>query len=70
MQQCLISLSLCVYVSPTVRPKISEEEVASEYVQPYMFGMQHQLTCTAFGVPMPNITWLWQPCHPDPTDKE
>uniref|UniRef100_A0A8C7UVL0 receptor protein-tyrosine kinase n=1 Tax=Oncorhynchus mykiss TaxID=8022 RepID=A0A8C7UVL0_ONCMY len=53
-----------------VRPKISEEEVASEYVQPYMFGMQHQLTCTAFGVPMPNITWLWQPCHPDPTDKD
>ncbi|XP_029626899.1 vascular endothelial growth factor receptor kdr-like [Salmo trutta] len=53
-----------------VRPKISEEEVASEDVQSYMFGKQHQLTCTAFGVPMPDITWLWQPCHPDPTDKE
>uniref|UniRef100_A0A4W5NH55 receptor protein-tyrosine kinase n=1 Tax=Hucho hucho TaxID=62062 RepID=A0A4W5NH55_9TELE len=53
-----------------VRPMISEEEVASVDVQPYMFGKQHQLTCTAFGVPMPDITWLWQPCHPDPTDKE
>uniref|UniRef100_A0A674BJD2 receptor protein-tyrosine kinase n=1 Tax=Salmo trutta TaxID=8032 RepID=A0A674BJD2_SALTR len=53
-----------------VRPKISEEEVASEDVQSYMFGKQHQLTCTAFGVPMPDITWLWQPCHPDPTDKD
>uniref|UniRef100_A0A8C8FB53 receptor protein-tyrosine kinase n=1 Tax=Oncorhynchus tshawytscha TaxID=74940 RepID=A0A8C8FB53_ONCTS len=49
---------------------VQGKEVASEYVQPYMFGMQHQLTCTAFGVPMPNITWLWQPCHPDPTDKD
>ncbi|CAB1325393.1 unnamed protein product [Coregonus sp. 'balchen'] len=53
-----------------VRPMISEEEVASVDLQPYMFGKQHQLTCTAFGVPMPVITWLWQPCHPDPTDKE
>lgn len=49
---------------------ISEEEVSSVDVQPYMFGKQHQLTCTAFGVPIPDITWLWQPCHPDPTDKE
>uniref|UniRef100_A0AAY4E743 receptor protein-tyrosine kinase n=1 Tax=Denticeps clupeoides TaxID=299321 RepID=A0AAY4E743_9TELE len=25
-------------------------------------GKQHDLTCTVFGIPAPDITWLWQPC--------
>ncbi|KAJ8015680.1 hypothetical protein DPEC_G00028620 [Dallia pectoralis] len=49
-----------------VRPVISEEEVASVDVMPYMFAQQHQLTCTAYGVSLPDITWLWQPCQQDP----
>ncbi|XP_040903895.1 vascular endothelial growth factor receptor kdr-like [Toxotes jaculatrix] len=48
-----------------VRPTISEAELATVNVQPYMFGKQHQLTCTADGFPLPTITWLWQPCQPD-----
>ncbi|XP_076005156.1 vascular endothelial growth factor receptor kdr-like isoform X2 [Genypterus blacodes] len=50
-----------------VKPAISEAELPTVDVQSYMFGKQHQLTCTAYGVPMPNIIWLWQPCHSDPT---
>lgn len=47
-----------------VKPKISEEEVAPVGPQTYRYGQRHKLTCTAFGIPMPNITWFWQPCDP------
>lgn len=53
-----------------VKPTISEAELASVDVQPYMFGKQHQLTCTAYGLPLPTITWFWQPCHSDSTLKD
>ncbi|KAM3612979.1 uncharacterized protein V6R79_018245 [Siganus canaliculatus] len=60
-----LSYTLIVQVKPT----ISEAELASMDVRPYMLGKQHQRTCVAFGVPLPNITWFWQPCHSDPTLK-
>ncbi|XP_077387767.1 vascular endothelial growth factor receptor kdr-like isoform X2 [Festucalex cinctus] len=46
-----------------VKPSISESEFAPVDIQPYMFGKRHELTCTAYGRPAANITWLWQPCH-------
>lgn len=60
-----LSYTLIVEMKPT----ISEAELATADVHPYMFGKQHQLTCTAYGLPLPNITWFWQPCHSDPTLK-
>ncbi|XP_018515715.1 vascular endothelial growth factor receptor kdr-like [Lates calcarifer] len=53
----------------TVKPSISEAELATVDVQPYMLGKHPQLTCTASGVPLPTITWYWQPCHPNATFK-
>ncbi|XP_008302028.1 vascular endothelial growth factor receptor kdr-like isoform X2 [Stegastes partitus] len=52
-----------------VKPTISEAELANVDVQPYMSGKQQQLTCTAYGLPLPTITWFWQPCNSDPTLK-
>ncbi|KAB5571233.1 hypothetical protein PHYPO_G00222690 [Pangasianodon hypophthalmus] len=49
-----------------MKPRISEEEVAPVGPQTYRLGQEHQLTCTVFGFPKPNITWLWQPCDPNP----
>lgn len=49
----------------TVKPRISEEEVAPVDPQTYRLGQEHKLTCTVFGFPKPNITWLWQPCDTD-----
>uniref|UniRef100_A0A671MA41 receptor protein-tyrosine kinase n=1 Tax=Sinocyclocheilus anshuiensis TaxID=1608454 RepID=A0A671MA41_9TELE len=49
-----------------VKPKIFEEDVAPGGPQAYKYNEGHQLTCTAFGIPMPNITWFWQPCDPSP----
>ncbi|KAK7141377.1 hypothetical protein R3I93_015509 [Phoxinus phoxinus] len=49
-----------------VKPKIYEEDVAPVGPQTYRYGLRHKLTCTAFGIPMPNITWFWQPCDPNP----
>ncbi|KAG7329168.1 hypothetical protein KOW79_007342 [Hemibagrus wyckioides] len=48
-----------------IKPRISEEEVAPLGLQTYRAGQEHQLTCTVFGFPKPNITWLWQPCDLD-----
>ncbi|XP_047658234.1 vascular endothelial growth factor receptor kdr-like isoform X2 [Tachysurus fulvidraco] len=48
-----------------MKPRISEEEVAPVGPQTYRLGQEHQLTCTVFGFPKPNITWLWQPCDLD-----
>ncbi|KAK2848976.1 hypothetical protein Q5P01_008810 [Channa striata] len=58
-----MSFILVVHVKPT----ILEAEITSVHVQHYMFGKEHQLTCTSPGFPLPNITWFWQPCDPDPT---
>ncbi|XP_072520192.1 vascular endothelial growth factor receptor kdr-like [Salminus brasiliensis] len=49
-----------------VKPRISEEEVAPVGPQTYRHGQKHHLTCTVYGNPMPNITWLWQPCESNP----
>uniref|UniRef100_A0A9J7XPY5 receptor protein-tyrosine kinase n=1 Tax=Cyprinus carpio carpio TaxID=630221 RepID=A0A9J7XPY5_CYPCA len=49
-----------------VKPKIFEEDVAPGSPQSYKYNEGHQLSCTAFGIPMPNITWFWQPCEPRP----
>ncbi|XP_059377473.1 vascular endothelial growth factor receptor kdr-like isoform X2 [Carassius carassius] len=49
-----------------VKPKIFEEDVAPVGLQTYKYNEGHQLSCTAFGIPMPNITWFWQPCDPRP----
>ncbi|XP_030001567.1 vascular endothelial growth factor receptor kdr-like isoform X1 [Sphaeramia orbicularis] len=61
------NLSYTVVVK--VPPAISEAELSAVDVQPYSFDKQHQLTCTAYGLSLPNITWFWQPCHSDPTAK-
>ncbi|TRY97973.1 hypothetical protein DNTS_000300 [Danionella cerebrum] len=47
-----------------VKPKILEEDVAPVGPQTYKYGQRHKLTCTAFGIPMPNVSWFWQPCDP------
>nr|AAI29159.1 Kinase insert domain receptor like [Danio rerio]CAM73177.1 kdr [Danio rerio] len=47
-----------------VKPKIFEEDVAPAGPQTFRYDQRHKLTCTAFGIPMPNITWFWQPCDP------
>lgn len=61
-----LSYTLVVHVKPT----ILEVELANVDVHPYMFGKQHQLTCTVYGLPMPSITWFWQPCQSEPTLKD
>uniref|UniRef100_A0A7N9AY77 Vascular endothelial growth factor receptor 3 n=1 Tax=Mastacembelus armatus TaxID=205130 RepID=A0A7N9AY77_9TELE len=43
-----------------VLPQIHEKEVA-EPSSPYPSGSSQTLTCTAYGVPAPTISWQWRP---------
>ena len=65
-----VCLFIHVYFSIAVKPTISEAELATMDVQPYMSNKQHQLTCTAYAFPLPDVTWFWQPCHRDPNYTE
>uniref|UniRef100_A0A3Q4HQ08 Vascular endothelial growth factor receptor 3 n=1 Tax=Neolamprologus brichardi TaxID=32507 RepID=A0A3Q4HQ08_NEOBR len=42
-----------------VPPQIHEKEVADPS-SPYPSGSSQTLTCTAYGVPIPNISWQWR----------
>ncbi|XP_013860694.1 vascular endothelial growth factor receptor kdr-like [Austrofundulus limnaeus] len=56
-----LSYTLVVNVKPT----ISEAELSTVDLQPYMSGKQQRLTCSSYGNPLPNITWFWKPCASD-----
>uniref|UniRef100_A0AAQ5XVF3 Vascular endothelial growth factor receptor 3 n=1 Tax=Amphiprion ocellaris TaxID=80972 RepID=A0AAQ5XVF3_AMPOC len=46
-----------------VPPQIHEKEVADPS-NPYPSGSSQTLTCTAYGLPAPNISWQWRPWGP------
>uniref|UniRef100_A0AAX7UF75 Vascular endothelial growth factor receptor 3 n=1 Tax=Astatotilapia calliptera TaxID=8154 RepID=A0AAX7UF75_ASTCA len=46
-----------------VPPQIHEKEVADPS-SPYPSGSSQTLTCTAYGVPIPNISWQWRAWGP------
>uniref|UniRef100_A0A3B4AE65 Vascular endothelial growth factor receptor 3 n=1 Tax=Periophthalmus magnuspinnatus TaxID=409849 RepID=A0A3B4AE65_9GOBI len=46
-----------------VVPQIHEKEVA-EPSSPYPSGSSHVLTCTAFGLPAPSMSWHWRDWGP------
>ncbi|XP_057706895.1 vascular endothelial growth factor receptor 3 isoform X1 [Corythoichthys intestinalis] len=46
-----------------VAPQINEKEVA-EPSSPYPSGSVQTLTCTAYGLPAPTITWQWRKWSP------
>uniref|UniRef100_A0A3B4X9G2 Vascular endothelial growth factor receptor 3 n=1 Tax=Seriola lalandi dorsalis TaxID=1841481 RepID=A0A3B4X9G2_SERLL len=46
-----------------VPPQIHEKEVA-EPSSPYPSGSSQTLTCTAYGLPAPNISWKWRAWGP------
>ncbi|XP_031601091.1 vascular endothelial growth factor receptor 3 isoform X1 [Oreochromis aureus] len=46
-----------------IPPQIHEKEVADPS-SPYPSGSSQTLTCTAYGVPIPNISWQWRAWGP------
>ncbi|XP_055368489.1 vascular endothelial growth factor receptor 3 isoform X2 [Betta splendens] len=46
-----------------VPPQIHEKEVA-EPSSPYPSGSSQTLTCTAYGLPTPRVSWQWRPWGP------
>ncbi|XP_056395092.1 vascular endothelial growth factor receptor kdr-like isoform X2 [Hyla sarda] len=45
-----------------VKPKILEKETDFYMVEPVLLGESRRFQCTAYGNPLPSITWEWQPC--------
>uniref|UniRef100_A0A672YZK7 Vascular endothelial growth factor receptor 3 n=1 Tax=Sphaeramia orbicularis TaxID=375764 RepID=A0A672YZK7_9TELE len=50
-------------IDKQIPPQIHEKEVA-EPSSPYPSGSSQTLTCTAFGLPAPSITWQWRAWGP------
>uniref|UniRef100_A0A7N8YBL4 Vascular endothelial growth factor receptor 3 n=1 Tax=Mastacembelus armatus TaxID=205130 RepID=A0A7N8YBL4_9TELE len=61
----MLILTVCFYLTDekVVLPQIHEKEVA-EPSSPYPSGSSQTLTCTAYGVPAPTISWQWRPWGP------
>nr|XP_015207223.1 PREDICTED: vascular endothelial growth factor receptor kdr-like [Lepisosteus oculatus] len=55
-----VTFNVIVYT----KPKIYEVDVDKGELQTYAAGREQQITCTAFGIPAPEITWKWEPCTP------
>uniref|UniRef100_UPI00398F02ED vascular endothelial growth factor receptor kdr-like n=1 Tax=Pristiophorus japonicus TaxID=55135 RepID=UPI00398F02ED len=56
------NLTITLRVYKYVKPQIYEKEVGFQEEKVYELGKKHHLTCTAYGTPMPEIHWEWQPC--------
>ncbi|KAM3612751.1 uncharacterized protein V6R79_013889 [Siganus canaliculatus] len=54
-------LNITLFVN--VPPQIHEKEVADPS-SPYPSGSSQTLTCTAYGLPAPNVSWQWRPWGP------
>lgn len=46
-----------------VPPQVHEKELADPS-SPYLSGSSQTLTCTAYGLPAPNVSWQWRPWGP------
>uniref|UniRef100_A0A4W3HSX0 receptor protein-tyrosine kinase n=1 Tax=Callorhinchus milii TaxID=7868 RepID=A0A4W3HSX0_CALMI len=56
-----ITLSLSV----NVKPHICEKALFLQDLDLYPLGSKQTLSCTAYGIPLPRILWVWQPCAPN-----
>ncbi|XP_031442884.1 vascular endothelial growth factor receptor kdr-like [Clupea harengus] len=65
-----LSKNLSYSLVVEVKPVILEEDVKTKEPRPIPHSQPQHLTCTAFGVPVPDITWFWQPCDPHPDLQE
>ncbi|XP_069842670.1 vascular endothelial growth factor receptor kdr-like [Dendropsophus ebraccatus] len=45
-----------------IKPSIYEKETDFYTVEPVLLGESRRFQCTAYGKPLPSITWEWQPC--------
>ncbi|XP_067842107.1 vascular endothelial growth factor receptor 1 isoform X2 [Heptranchias perlo] len=45
-----------------VKPHICEKAVSTQNFDLYPLGSKQTLSCTAYGIPIPRILWVWQPC--------
>ncbi|XP_047440704.1 vascular endothelial growth factor receptor 3 isoform X2 [Mugil cephalus] len=65
LKNCAAALerSLNVMLVVNVPPQIHEKEVAVPS-SPYPSGSSQTLTCTAYGLPAPDVTWQWRAWGP------
>lgn len=57
-----LSKNLTVTLVVNVRPQIGEREVSLQEPGTVPRGSRKNLHCTSYGVPPPNVKWLWHPC--------
>uniref|UniRef100_A0A8D2DNZ2 Platelet-derived growth factor receptor-like protein n=1 Tax=Sciurus vulgaris TaxID=55149 RepID=A0A8D2DNZ2_SCIVU len=64
IRQSNVFKNLTATLIVNVKPQIYEKAVSS-FPDPtlYPLGSRQILTCTAYGIPQPVITWSWSPCN-------
>ncbi|KAJ8247151.1 hypothetical protein GJAV_G00259330 [Gymnothorax javanicus] len=59
----LLERRLSITLVVNVPPQIHEKEAAAP-TNPYRRGSRQTITCTAYGIPAPTISWQWRPWGP------
>lgn len=64
IQQYGLFQNLTITLVVNVKPQIGEKSVSSQQPGTVQRGSRQALHCTSYGVPPPQIQWLWHPCPP------
>ncbi|XP_072119067.1 vascular endothelial growth factor receptor 1 isoform X1 [Mobula birostris] len=62
LKQWKLSKNLTFFLNVNVKPHICEKALPTQNHDLYPLGSKQTLSCTAYGIPIPRILWVWQPC--------
>ncbi|XP_051969537.1 vascular endothelial growth factor receptor 1 [Xyrauchen texanus] len=64
IQQYGLFQNLTITLVVNVKPQIEEKTLSPQLPGTVQRGSRQALHCTSYGVPPPQIQWLWHPCPP------
>ncbi|XP_032878729.1 vascular endothelial growth factor receptor 1 isoform X2 [Amblyraja radiata] len=62
LKQWKLFKNITFTLNVNVKPHICEKALPTQNLDIYPLGSKQTLSCTAYGIPIPRILWLWQPC--------
>ncbi|XP_069747616.1 vascular endothelial growth factor receptor 1 isoform X2 [Narcine bancroftii] len=62
LKQWKLFKNVTFYLNVNVKPHICEKALPTQNLDLYPLGSKQTLSCSAYGIPIPRILWVWQPC--------